>query len=222
MKVLEPFYERADPEYISLRDQCKEILQMEENLSEIVQLVGKVYANKNEITRMNHSHHVYSLVWMKLTRSLWMLPLLSRMTFCNKTVTAITIVTVPSTRLLGCFVTWLASISMPLMWWKQATTKSLGPRFVIPWATSCTSFLPWSLKYVSFMMKKDWMTKIWLYRTLLMVKPFSLKSILLSTRRLKLDSVTWSFKLNVDHSPHLLLFPFLLLTGPFIRVAMCV
>lgn len=62
MKVLEPFYERADPEYISLRDQCKEILQMEENLSEIVQLVGKVYANKNEITRMNHSHHVYSLV----------------------------------------------------------------------------------------------------------------------------------------------------------------
>lgn len=73
-----------------------------------------------------------------------------------------------------------------------------------------------------FMMKKDWMTKIWLYRTLLMVKPFSLKSILLSTRRLKLDSVTWSFKLNVDHSPHLLLFPFLLLTGPFIRVAMCV
>lgn len=108
------------------------------------------YANKNEITRMNHSHHVYSLVWMRLTRLLWMLPLLSRMTFCNKTVTAITIVTVPSTRLLGCFVTWLASTSMPLMWWKQATTKSLGPRFVIPWATSCTSFLLWSLKYVPF------------------------------------------------------------------------
>lgn len=42
MKVLEPYYESVDPEYISLRDKCKEILQMEENLSEIVQLVGKV------------------------------------------------------------------------------------------------------------------------------------------------------------------------------------
>jgi vacuolar-type H+-ATPase catalytic subunit A/Vma1 len=42
MKVLEPFYEQSDPEYISLRDKTKEILQMEENLSEIVQLVGKV------------------------------------------------------------------------------------------------------------------------------------------------------------------------------------
>lgn len=48
MKVLEPFYERADPEYISLRDQCKEILQMEENLSEIVQLVGKSGLNETD------------------------------------------------------------------------------------------------------------------------------------------------------------------------------
>lgn len=52
MKVLEPFYERADPEYISLRDQCKEILQMEENLSEIVQLVGKV-SNHRWVFRMH-------------------------------------------------------------------------------------------------------------------------------------------------------------------------
>ncbi|KAI9493205.1 V-type proton ATPase catalytic subunit A [Zychaea mexicana] len=48
MKVLEPYYESADPEYISLRDQCKEILQMEENLSEIVQLVGKSGLNETD------------------------------------------------------------------------------------------------------------------------------------------------------------------------------
>ncbi|SAL97009.1 hypothetical protein [Absidia glauca] len=48
MKVLEPFYEQSDPEYISLRDKTKEILQMEENLSEIVQLVGKSGLNETD------------------------------------------------------------------------------------------------------------------------------------------------------------------------------
>lgn len=42
MNVLEPYYEKADPEYSTLRNRCKEILQLEEDLSEIVQLVGKV------------------------------------------------------------------------------------------------------------------------------------------------------------------------------------
>ena len=42
MKALQPFYESFDPEFIDLRTKCKEILQKEEDLSEIVQLVGKV------------------------------------------------------------------------------------------------------------------------------------------------------------------------------------
>lgn len=41
MKVLEPFYETVDPEFVSLRTKAKEILQQEEDLAEIVQLVGK-------------------------------------------------------------------------------------------------------------------------------------------------------------------------------------
>ncbi|KAH3760908.1 vacuolar H+-ATPase A subunit [Pelomyxa schiedti] len=41
MKALEPYYERKDEEFTALRDKAKEILQMEEDLSEIVQLVGK-------------------------------------------------------------------------------------------------------------------------------------------------------------------------------------
>lgn len=41
MKALEPFYESFDMEFIGLRTKCKEILQKEEDLAEIVQLVGK-------------------------------------------------------------------------------------------------------------------------------------------------------------------------------------
>ncbi|RIB21944.1 V-type proton ATPase catalytic subunit A [Gigaspora rosea] len=41
LKVLESYYEGTEPEFISLRDKTKEILQKEEDLSEIVQLVGK-------------------------------------------------------------------------------------------------------------------------------------------------------------------------------------
>jgi len=40
-KALEPFYEKFDPDFISLRTRVREILQKEEDLMEIVQLVGK-------------------------------------------------------------------------------------------------------------------------------------------------------------------------------------
>lgn len=41
MRVLEPFFNEIDGEYSTLRNRCQEILQKEDNLSEIVQLVGK-------------------------------------------------------------------------------------------------------------------------------------------------------------------------------------
>jgi len=41
MRVLEPFFNQIDPEYSMLRTKCQEILQKEDNLTEIVQLVGK-------------------------------------------------------------------------------------------------------------------------------------------------------------------------------------
>lgn len=51
LKALEPFYEKADPEFVALRTKCKEILQLEEDLSEIVQLVGKsALAESDKIT----------------------------------------------------------------------------------------------------------------------------------------------------------------------------
>ncbi|CAG8617701.1 7477_t:CDS:10, partial [Racocetra fulgida] len=41
LKGLESYYEGVEPEFISLRDKTREVLQKEEDLSEIVQLVGK-------------------------------------------------------------------------------------------------------------------------------------------------------------------------------------
>jgi len=40
-KVLDPYYDELDPEFVPIRTKCREILQLEEELSEIVQLVGK-------------------------------------------------------------------------------------------------------------------------------------------------------------------------------------
>jgi V-type H+-transporting ATPase subunit A len=41
LKSLDPWYEKYDPEYTTARTKMREILQMEDDLSEIVQLVGK-------------------------------------------------------------------------------------------------------------------------------------------------------------------------------------
>ncbi|KAJ3099139.1 V-type proton ATPase catalytic subunit A [Physocladia obscura] len=46
MKALEPYYESMDPEFIGLRTKCREILQQEEDLAEIVQLSALGKANK--------------------------------------------------------------------------------------------------------------------------------------------------------------------------------
>ena len=41
---LEPFYEKFDPEFTNIRKIVREVLQKEDDLNEIVQLVGKVRA----------------------------------------------------------------------------------------------------------------------------------------------------------------------------------
>merc|ERR1712139_309519 len=41
IRVLEPYFEKYDPEYSFLQQKFKEILQKEDDLTEIVQLVGK-------------------------------------------------------------------------------------------------------------------------------------------------------------------------------------
>ena len=41
-KALEPFYDNMDPQFLNVRKVVREVLQKEEDLNEIVQLVGKV------------------------------------------------------------------------------------------------------------------------------------------------------------------------------------
>jgi V-type H+-transporting ATPase subunit A len=47
-KVLEPYYDREEPGFVELRTKTKEILQKEEDLAEIVQLVGKSALGEND------------------------------------------------------------------------------------------------------------------------------------------------------------------------------
>jgi len=48
LKSLDPYYENLDSEFVPLRTKVKEILQMEEDLTEIVQLVGKDSLGESE------------------------------------------------------------------------------------------------------------------------------------------------------------------------------
>lgn len=48
IKVLEPYYESTEPGFVELRMKTKEILQKEEDLAEIVQLVGKSALGEND------------------------------------------------------------------------------------------------------------------------------------------------------------------------------
>jgi V-type H+-transporting ATPase subunit A len=41
VKVLDLYYDTVDPDFVAVRTKCKEILQLEDDLTEIVQLVGK-------------------------------------------------------------------------------------------------------------------------------------------------------------------------------------
>lgn len=51
MRALDDYYEKNYPEFVALRTKTKEILQEEEDLSEIVQLVGKAsLAESDKIT----------------------------------------------------------------------------------------------------------------------------------------------------------------------------
>ncbi|KAK2467101.1 hypothetical protein APHAL10511_001359 [Amanita phalloides] len=47
-KVLETFYEKNEPGFVELRSKAKEIMQKEEDLAEIVQLVGKSALGEND------------------------------------------------------------------------------------------------------------------------------------------------------------------------------
>ncbi|KAM9993490.1 hypothetical protein ACTFIZ_011447 [Dictyostelium cf. discoideum] len=56
MQALDTHYDQMDPEFVPLRTRAKEILQMEEDLSEIVQLVGQDSLGESEKITIEVAH----------------------------------------------------------------------------------------------------------------------------------------------------------------------
>ena len=48
LSALEPYYEEADPDFLALRKKIVRVLQLEEDLTEVVQLVGKDSLNETD------------------------------------------------------------------------------------------------------------------------------------------------------------------------------
>lgn len=48
MNVLQPWYSKTEPEFVNFRNKAKEVLQKEDELAEIVQLVGKSALGEND------------------------------------------------------------------------------------------------------------------------------------------------------------------------------
>ncbi|XP_062453724.1 V-type proton ATPase catalytic subunit A-like isoform X2 [Rhea pennata] len=118
LRALEQHYERQHPDFPALRTKAKEILQEEEDLAEIVQLVGKP------------------------TRSPWRWPSSSRTTSCSRTATRPMTGSAPSTRRWGCSTTWSPSTSWPGTPWRprrRPSAGSPGPPSARTWGTSSTS-----------------------------------------------------------------------------------
>ena len=57
LQSLEPFYEQFDPDFINIRKTVREVLQKEDDLNEIVQLVGKVSHHVQCPTRYDAIYH---------------------------------------------------------------------------------------------------------------------------------------------------------------------
>lgn len=56
MQALEPFYDKLDPAFLNVRKVVREVLQKEEDLNEIVQLVGKVGSGRICAAAPAHAH----------------------------------------------------------------------------------------------------------------------------------------------------------------------
>jgi vacuolar-type H+-ATPase catalytic subunit A/Vma1 len=95
MQILEPYYETNDSEFVGYRRDFKTILQNEDELTEIVQLVGKV----SELAFWR-SDRIRTL-WLNQIRSHSRLQRSSKTTSCNKMVSHPTIDFALSLRHLG-------------------------------------------------------------------------------------------------------------------------
>lgn len=71
LQSLEPFYDQFDPDFINIRKTVREVLQKEDDLNEIVQLVGKVSRPNLHVHHVHHCLHAVCCVQLvdKVSRS---------------------------------------------------------------------------------------------------------------------------------------------------------
>ena len=62
LQSLEPFYDQFDPDFINIRKTVREVLQKEDDLNEIVQLVGKVSWPNLYAYHLHHRLHAVCTV----------------------------------------------------------------------------------------------------------------------------------------------------------------
>ena len=107
MRALDDYYEKHFPEFVPLRTRVKEILQEEEDLAEIVQLVGKASLAETdkitlEVARLLKEDFLQQNGYVDLKRTKLMLFSFIYPTFLSTADTRPMIVTAHSTNPSGC------------------------------------------------------------------------------------------------------------------------
>ena len=92
-RILEEYYNQYDPEFMRLKTKFREILQEEEDLTEIVQLVGKDSLSEDQKVILEVISSLYLL-----THAMYRSPRSSERISCNRTPSLTTITTAPCTR----------------------------------------------------------------------------------------------------------------------------
>ena len=140
MKALDDYYDRNFPEFVALRTKVKEILQEEEDLSEIVQLVGKASLAETdkitlEVARLLKDDFLQQNGYSPYDRSVEVL--------LYSVMTGLPLGIVLSTRQSGCSGTSWLFTTCPVTRWRRRpsqTTRSPGTSSGRRSVRSCTSW----------------------------------------------------------------------------------
>lgn len=132
MNILQPYYAKTEPEFPEVRNKAKEILQKEDELAEIVQLVGKSALGEGDKVTLDVARLIKDgesffrplvgqssscagkscIEWMSSLLSYSCHALSCSQTTCNRMVCPNTIDTAPFTRRMVCYATSLHTMTV--------------------------------------------------------------------------------------------------------------
>jgi V-type H+-transporting ATPase subunit A len=139
MNVLAPYYAKTEPEFPEVRNKAKEILQKEDELAEIVQLVGKSALGEADKVTLDVARLIKDGELQSDTfGSAKLIHHSSIQTTCNKTVCQSMTDTAPSTRRTACCA--ISSHTMIALRKQSRMERPHGPKLVKLLLTSGTLF----------------------------------------------------------------------------------